>query len=238
MSGSLVAAVAVALVLANPLRAAAGAIVFDNGSPNGGTFGVVAGYLIADDFTFTNDVVLTQARIDGPVRTWLLLTSLGGLPNDLIATGTVTTRDADGFFDLGSIHLTGGQQYWLGATSGLLSDPCDSPSSWSTTSAHNGTSRPAVLSFPHRLPGDLAACRAQVALTGDTWLLGATHTEFWDLTNEPGVDNLSFQLAARSVPAPSMLTSFLVAFGCFALGVFRKRSFAVCPVEPLATRTR
>lgn len=197
--------VPVILILSAP--ATATPILYDNGAPTGDLgWSVSQGYLLADDFLFPVDTVLTGiSGWDGDA--WMILE--GELePNELLASGLVGEA-------MPALRLEGGTRYWLGVLNGSLDDPCsNSASAWLTE--RNSTIAAHYLSYPFgpMSPG-IPLCEAGAPFPPYDF-----SAVYWSDGDFPtgGVD-FAFQVHGNTVPEPSLL----LLFGASLTGVVIRR---------------
>ena len=191
----LLASFSVTLLLSVP--ASASPIAYDNGAPLGPGlgYGVDSGYLLADDFMFPVDTLLTEiAGWSGD--SWMIL------EGDTKPDGLVATGDSGAPINL---RLTGGKRYWLGVLNGSLGDPCHNSAGGALTT-RNGTLPAHYLSYPGGPLGtDSPDCVADMPYD-----LSST---FWGTDDMPvgGID-FAFELRGRTIPEPAgVLLGSLVA---------------------------
>jgi hypothetical protein len=195
----LVACLALSILASAP--AAAAPITYDNGAPDGGTWSVDQGYLLADDFVFPVDTLLTGI-LGWSGDSWMILEG-DTTPVALVATGLMT--------DPISLPLMGGKRYWVGVLNGTLTDPCNN-SAMASTTARNSTLSAHYMSYPAGplFPGD-PECAAPEGYNFTIW-----GTD--DLPSE-GLD-FAFELQGQTIPEPA--SPILFGIGMLAMGLQRK----------------
>ncbi len=192
-------------------------VVYDNGSPNGDVGYPPTSWVIAEDFSFSTDVVVTGAGIyfsgldewDGTV-TYGIFSNNSGMPGSVLASGSgqnISTSNTgtpsccgDNIyllsFDLSSdFAAVAGSTYWLGLH---LSDDFDYKAVyWSSTDA-NGTEKARLNEW-----GGL-----------ETWQYTT-----WDLA----FYLTSSEVTEHPVATPAPAGMALLGFGLVALGSMRRR---------------
>ena len=199
--------VSLSLSLLLSATASAAPILYNNGSPlgPGSGYGVDSGYLLADDFIFPVDTILTG--IGGwSGDSWMVLQG-DTEPGGLIATGA--------FGDPIDVRLTGGKRYWLGVLNGSLGDPCHN-SAGAALTARNGTLPAHYLSYP----GGPLNTFSPDCVAGVPYDFSST---YWSDDDMPigGID-FAFELRGRTIPEPSSL--LLLGLGVGVLTVLRRNS--------------
>ena len=179
------------------------------GAPNGSRFAISEWYLMADDFSFSVDTILTHMASPGhDAGTWVIFDKNADLshPGELLAYGTIGPLDADGRFPVTHLLLTGGLGYWYGFYNAPL-DQCPElvggGSSFSGTGT-NGSATALVLTHSRR------RCTADVL---DGWLNAFNSPQTYWLHNElpRGFTDLSFSAYGQTVPEPASV--LLVSVG-------------------------
>jgi hypothetical protein len=172
-------------------------------------------YIMADDFSFPVDTVLTHIASGHLSGTWLLFDgSSGSLPGPLLAYGAIEPLDADGRFPVAHVLLTGGDRYWYGSYNGEL-DVCPyiggGGSYFSGTDA-NGSAIALVATHSRR------DCRGDVL---EGWLDAfAGGGSYWSREHLPdSFTDLSFSAYGETVPEPASVLLTTVGLGA----VLRRR---------------
>ena len=204
------------LLVTAPLGAAP--ISVTTGAPNGTWDATSDWYVMADDFSFPVDAVLTHMASPGhDYGTWLIFDDIGGsLPGTLLAYGTIGPLDAEGRFPVTHLALTGGAHYWYGYYGGAL-DQCPSVGGGGSFFEGTNTNGSAIA---------MVATHSRRRCTGDVlegWLDAFDSPQaHWSREHLPdSFTDLSFSAYGQTVPEPTSL--LLLTAGGAAL-LRRRRS--------------
>jgi hypothetical protein len=180
------------------------------GAPNGSSDGTSEWYLMADDFWFPADTILTHMAAPGQVDgTWLIFDGDGASsPGTLLAYGAIAPLDAEGRFPVTHLLLTGDTHYWYGYYGGRL-DECPlvaggGSSFWGTDT--NGSAIALVATHTQRrCTDDVLGGWLEAFHPGSSyWSREHLHASFTDL---------SFTAYGESVPEPASLLLMTVGGG-------------------------
>lgn len=180
-------------------------IVYDNGAPNGSYESVDVSYLLADDFVFPVDTILTDI-LGWTGDSWMILRG-DSSPDVLVAAGS--------FGNPIHVPLAGGTRYWVGVANGSIDDPCSVSSSGPL--ADRNDSRPAHYLSYHL--GPLNGGGSPLCDGGAPPPPYDFSSPYWGLDHFSVEEDIAFQLVGVPVPEPSLV----LMTGAGILEAFRRR---------------
>jgi hypothetical protein len=179
------------------------------GAPNGTYDATSEWYLMADDFSFPVDSILTHMASPGQDSgTWLIFENNGSAPGAVLGFGTIGPLDADGRFEVTHLLLTGGVTYWYGFYALALDQcpPFDATGSYFSGTDSNGSANAMVATHRRR------SCEGGDVLEG--WLDAFPSSSFWSREHLPAsFTDLSFSAYGQTVPEPVSLVLLTVGAG-------------------------